>query len=520
MSMKFLSETIILLMMTAALGIDPTARYVAPTASYEDLTYKTMYFNQTLDHLAPFLPSQPTFSQRYLVNDIFFGQKDPLSEFCTGPIFLYSGNEGPITGFWNSNGFMKYLAEKYGGLLLFFEERYYGESIPTEKCCTYLTTQQVLEDTVKLLLQVKKDYNAVACPTIAFGGSYGATLASYLRLAYPFSIQGALSSSSELGYYDKSGWKAHNLTRFTFSEIIGKQYNKTEGCLENIWDATDLMDATDDEILLAIFNFCDVSALKPKMSSIFTYALEGLPQMNYPYPIGSMPSWPVDYSCSILADDSIPLLQRAAKVTALSMGYSLDGDCLKTPQEGPGNIPGDGPGFGSWGYQSCTETIHIFSSIGRGGKGVRDFSYDDEIGKLKQKCIDLYDQVPNADVLAMRYGGFDIAATTTNTIFSTGLIDPWGGASISAQDGGNNAAERGVHFFAMEGAAHHLDLRGWNEADPPGVTKARDAEENIIMGWVRAYATKNEDENDRVERDGDKINNISGDGSNLDTSFG
>jgi hypothetical protein len=472
-------------------------------ASYEDLTYQTKFFNNTLDHLAPFQPSQPTYSQRYLVNDDFFGQKDPLSDGCPGPIFLYTGNEGPITAFWDSNGFMKYLAEKYGGLLLFFEERYYGESIPTEECCTYLTTQQVLEDYVELLLHVKKDYNAVACPTIAFGGSYGATLAAYMRLAYPFSIQGALASSSELGYYDAAGWEAHNVTSLTFSEIIGKQYNKTEGCLKALWNAVDIIDATDDETLLTTFNFCNVSALKPMKSSIFTYALEGLPQGNYPYPIGSMPAWPVNYSCSILTDESIPLLQRAANVTALSMGYALDGDCLNSPEEGPGNIPGDGPGLTSWGYQSCTETIHVFNSIGRGGSGVRDFSYDVEIGKLKQNCIDLYDQVPNTDVLAMRYGGFDIGRTTSNTIFSTGLIDPWGGAGISAQDGGDDATERGVHFFAMEDAAHHLDLRGWNDADPPNVTATRNEEEEIIMGWVRGYATKNGDEYDKVESDGD-----------------
>ena len=110
----------------------------------------------------------------------------------------------------------------------------------------------------------------------------------------------------------------------------------------------------------------------------------------------------------------------------------------------------------------------------------------------------------------MRYGGFDIGRTTSNTIFSTGLIDPWGGAGISSQDGGDDAIERGVYFFAMEDAAHHLDLRGWNDADPPNVTATRNEEEEIIMGWVRAYATKSGNEYDKVESDGDIMENVVG----------
>ena len=466
----------------------------------DDMTYKTMYFHdQTLDHLTPFAPSKQrtTYSQRYLVNDNNFGQQQ-LSEICPGPIFLYVGNEGDITEFWKANGFMKYLAKKYGGLLLFFEERYYGKSIPDgveeekEGRTTpykYLTTQQVLEDTVTLLHRVKREYNAVACPTIAFGGSYGATLASYLRLAYPFLIQGALASSSEVGYYDQSGWAAHNVSMYTFTEIVARQYDKTDGCLARIWDAIDLIESIeDDESLVREFNFCNKTALTPMQSSVFSYALEGLPQSNYPYQIDAMPAWPVDYSCTILTDESIPLLKRAAMVTSMVEGYSLEGDCFETPKEGPGNIPGDGPGLGSWGYQSCTETLHTFSSVGRGGRGLRHFSYEEEIETLQQTCIDLYNVIPDTTVLATRYGGYDIGRTTTNTIFSTGLIDPWGGASMtSVLDGGHDASERGVYFFAMNDAAHHLDLRGWNEFDPPDVIATRHQEERIIMGWVYEY---------------------------------
>ena len=459
----------------------------------QPLPYQTLYYNNTIDHLAPFHPQKKktSFAHRYLLNDDFFGTHPQLSNTCPGPIFLYAGNEAAVTGFWNGNGFMHYLAETYGGLLIFPEERYYGTSWPTEKCCTYLTTQQVLEDYVELLGHVKRSYNAESCPTIVFGGSYGGTLAAYLRYAYPHAVQGALAASSELGYYDFAGWDERNITEFTFAEVVATQYAKYDGCLEAISNASDAIDATDNQTLLDAFNFCDDSSLHPQKSSIFTYALEGLPQSNYPYPIGHLPAWPVAHVCDIMIQDSLPLLGRAAKVTAIIMGYDLDSDsgCLPTPEEGPGNIPGDGPGKGSWGYQSCTETLHLFSSSRRNGHGIRSFDFEANLHKFLQLCIDLYDVVPEWNVLAERYGGFDIAKMTTNTIFSSGKLDPWGGAAILERDGGHDAARRGVYFFSMENGAHHLDLKGWHEEDPADVTTTRKKEEEIIMGWVNDWAS-------------------------------
>jgi lysosomal Pro-X carboxypeptidase len=461
----------------------------------ENLSYETRYYNNTLDHLNPFSPE--TFSHRYLLNDTYFGTRNDLrSDQCPGPILLYAGNEGDITDFWDANGFMQYLAVKYGGLLLFPEERYYGESVPSSSSdMKYLTTQQVLEDYVELLNHVKTEYNATSCPTIAFGGSYGGTLAAFLRSSYPFAIQGALASSSELGYYDRDGCDSRGITEYTFSEIVATQYNKTDGCLQAIWDAAELMDTMGNSsgnrtMIMETFNFCDKSALLPNPSAIFMYGLEGLPQQNYPYPVGNNPAWPVQAVCGILTNNTADnLIQRAAQATALTMGYSLDKTCLETPEEGPGNVPGDGPGLGSWGYQSCTETCHTFSSVAHNAThiGLRNFNFEKESPNLEKFCDELYQVRPNIHVLKLRYGGFDIAKTTSNTIFSAGQLDPWGGAALTEADGGLDAEDRGVYFFIMENGAHHLDLRGWNNADPIDVTKTRRKEETIIVGWIKEW---------------------------------
>lgn len=494
---------------------------------FHHLTYKTFFYNNTLDHLAPFSPAarQTTFAHRYLVNDTYFGHPTTTTlprlgnQRCPqGPIFLYTGNEGDITEFWNNNGFMHYLAVKYGGLVVFAEERYYGASVPPHMPLKntsrhgLLTTQQVLEDYVELLSHVKSEYHAEHCPTIAFGGSYGGTLAAFLRYKYPFAIQGALASSSELGYYDRRAWQARGITEYTFAEIVARQYrNQSKACLELIWDAAELIDAMgnddDDESsrqqVMQTFHFCNDSALLPHPSSTFIYALEGLPQQNYPYPVGHLPAWPVQVVCSILTNNTTSLLQRAARVTALVLGYELhDGPCLPTLEEGPGNIPGDGPGAGSWGYQSCTETMHQFSSVARNANhlGLRHFNYTEEADDLIRLCRDLYNVVPNTNSLAARYGGFDIAKTMSNTIFSAGALDPWGGAALMARAGGDKAVQRGVYFIWMQNAAHHLDLRGFHQADPPDVVAARLREESIIVGWIKdwfkSFVDDGDDNND------------------------
>jgi hypothetical protein len=297
------------------------------------------------------------------------------------------------------------------------------------------------------------------------------------------------------------GWNDRGITEYTFAEVVASQYNIIDGCLESIWDAADLLDTmgttdtANQTLIVETFNFCNHSALLPYPSSVFIYGLEGLPQQNYPYPVGGLPSWPVNAVCEIMTNTSLSLLQRAAHAAAMSVGYDLKGPCLKTLEEGPGSIPGDGPGLGSWGYQSCTETMHLFSSRARSQDklGLRNYNITNEIPILNDLCRKLYQVVPNTKCLADRYGGFDIARTTSNTIFSSGMLDPWGGAAITERDGGEDATNRGVYFFSMPNGAHHLDLRGWNDADPPDVVETRNQEEKIITEWIEEWVVSRQE---------------------------
>jgi len=455
-------------------------------------SYKELSYQQTLDHFDP--TAHARWSHRYLLNDDYWDGRGKLPNGCRGPILMYTGNEGSITGFWESNGFMvQMLAPKWGALLFFPEQRFYGKSMPFGNLTLgtshlrYLTTAQVLEDYVELLDHLKTTLpEAANCPVLAFGGSYGGTLTALIRASHPSSVAGGLAASSELGYYDVASWPSHGVDHFSFEDVVARDYREAEPrCLDAIQAAKQAIEAAPTEELLKVFHFCDERALGPSKTSTFTYALEGLPQQDYPYAIGSMPAKPVSYACQLLvkglnAKDSDSMLSAAASVVGMAFGYDGSSCMQDYGIGGPGNTPGDGPGLGSWGWQSCTETLHRFSA-----RTIRNYTFDyDSSAAL---CAKLYGSavVPDTAALARQFGGYALAdgsSGVSNIIWSQGTLDPWHGwwqQMVQPPEGS------GIHHFLLQDSAHHLDLRGPHPQDPPAVTSARLAYEKIMHGWIQ-----------------------------------
>lgn len=453
-------------------------------------SYQELHYQQSLDHFNP--EAHNRWEHRYLLNDENWDGRGKLESGCKGPILMYAGNEGAIEFFWQSNGFMiNELAPRWGALLLFPEQRFYGTSLPfgnlslTTENLKYLTTSQVLEDYIELLSHLKATLpGAAGCPVVAFGGSYGGTLAALLRAAYPAAITGALAASSELGYYDVAKWEAHGVTAFAFEDRVARDFEEARpDCMHLIDAAKKAIVAVEDSELVRIFDVCEAEVLGPQRSDLFVYALEGLAQQDYPYAVGSVPASPINATCDLLAEAKYPaaLVTAAARVTQWSLGYdNTSTDCL--PDQGAGVFtgPGDGPGKDSWGWQSCTETLHRFSA-----QKLRTYAFN--FSRMVALCSSLYSPsvTPDTDALARRFGGFALAdgtAGVSRIIWSHGMLDPWGGwfQNIAEPPSGSE-----VYHFVMEGAAHHLDLRGSRpDADPPMVTAARRREAEIIEGWI------------------------------------
>ncbi|KAJ8603273.1 hypothetical protein CTAYLR_006955 [Chrysophaeum taylorii] len=361
------------------------------------------------------------------------------------------------------------LAPAWGGLVVFGEARYYGASVPKYDE-TWLSTELILADYASLLRSVMSEYEA--CPVISFGGSYGGSLTTFFRASYPSLVWAALASSAPVGYYDKARWPEFNVTSNTFSDIVAKAYD----CLPAIQKSIAAIEDAPVEDVVAAFGVCSVEALGPDSpAELFQYALESLPQLNYPYPVDGRPGWPVEAACGVLA--ASPGIASAANVTAMVLGTSEP--CTPALSEGPGGVPGDGPGPGSWGYQSCTQTLHQFDSSTR----IREYVFS--LATQDETCTNLYGLAPNTTALTDIYGGYALPNTLSRVFFSNGLLDPWSGGGFFPEFY-PNATEKNA-FCVMPNAAHHLDLRAPNPADPPDVARCRAEAKHTLEAWIADF---------------------------------
>ena len=449
------------------------------------LAYQTKYYDQLVDH---FGFGTATFRHRYLYNDTFWGTKGPLQNGCRGPILFYTGNEGPITSFYGSNGFMTdVLAPEFGALLVFAEERYYGTSQPqgTSGRFDYLSTEMVLADYAALITSLRKELDAQNCPCIAFGGSYGGTLTTLFRLKYPHVVQGGLAASAPLGYYSQSYWAERNVSATTWFSIVQRTYdNAGSGCYARLVAAVDRTNATvraagGPQRIQQAFGLCKPPS-EPLDSFVYwlTEALESIPQVDYPEANGGLPANPAAAACA-LDWSSASSLSSLATVVAWYYGVGPAG-CIEdaTNDQVGGGTPGDGPeNRSAWGYQSCTETLHAFSTTAGAWR-----SYEFNLPQLSDLCYSYYGVRPRLDQIEVWSGGYAIAEKklTSNLIWSNGRRDPWSGGGFLRQ----SDALPGGAVFVMEQTAHHHDLRLPIAADPPELTAVRAKEMEIIRGWI------------------------------------
>lgn len=140
------------------------------------------------------------------------------------------------------------------------------------------------------------------------------------------------------------------------------------------------------------------------------------------------------------------------------------------------DITGCGGGVGdpdamSWDYQSCTELIANVDT-----NNVTDMfpaaPYD--FDQLTAYCQEHWGATPDPLKIPTMYN----YTTSSRIIYSNGYLDPWWPGGV--------LTDQSVSLIAlqMEGAAHHLDLRGSDPADPVSVVATRQLEEEIILGWL------------------------------------
>ncbi|KAG6315377.1 hypothetical protein E4U22_007914 [Claviceps purpurea] len=169
-------------------------------------TIKTYNMSVPIDHFHNETKYEPHsdghFNLRYMVDASNYQEGGPV-------IILHSGEseiEGRLS--YLEHGIASILAKATGGVGIVLEQRYYGESWPTDEThiesYRFLTTDQALADTAYFSKNLKipglEQHNLTApgTPHILYGGSYAGGLVAIARKLYPDVFWGAISSSGNL----------------------------------------------------------------------------------------------------------------------------------------------------------------------------------------------------------------------------------------------------------------------------------------------------------------------------------
>ncbi|XP_070820291.1 dipeptidyl peptidase 2 [Chaetodon trifascialis] len=445
------------------------------------------YFSQTLDHFNFNNLGNGTFNQRYLITDQYWKKG-------YGPIFFYTGNEGSIREFALNSGFISELAAQQGALVIFAEHRYYGKSQPFGKDSfnipqiSLLTVEQALADYAVMITELKQQLAATGCPVIVFGGSYGGMLSVYMRLKYPNIVAGALAASAPILSTAGLGDSRQFFRDVTadFESVAPECRDAVRGAFHQL---KELAEHQDYSRIQSEFSLC-----KPPSSAKDIHQLNGLlrnaftlmAMLDYPYSthfMGNMPANPVKVACETMlsGSDLLMNLRDTAGIVYNSTGlltcfdlYNLYLECA--------DPTGCGLGFDSlaWDYQACTEIDLCYES-----NNVTDMfppmAFTEKDRELY--CSKRWAVVPRPDWLKIQFWG-DALSTASNIIFSNGDLDPW------ANGGVRKSLSSSLVAINISGGAHHLDLRGSNDADPVSVISARKMEADLIAQWVKMERTR------------------------------
>jgi len=451
----------------------------APPSANKTYLYETKWYDQRVDHFN-FVKNE-VFKQRYLINDTYWDQAR------SGPIFFYTGNEGDIEAFAQNSGFVWDTAPAFKALIIFAEHRYYGKSLPFGNKSLnpdpafngYLTSEQALADYAQLLTDIKATVQgADKSPVIAFGGSYGGMLAAWFRYKYPHICAGAIAASAPVAQFDAPC--------DAFGRIVTADYTaENEACssaIRSSWASIDNVTSNQDGLdwINKEFKFCkalkdknDVTGFKDFLNDLWT----NVAMMDYPYKttfLMPLPGNPVKAVCDVITGRLVQENPNAKNIIhAIAGGVNIYTNFTGT-SKCTNLADQDQIGADMWDYQACTEMVMPMCF-----DGVNDMFENAPWNETEYaaNCKKKWKIDPQPKMADLMYGSKALFGAS-NIVFSNGLLDPWSSGGIL-----KNVSKSVIAILIPEGA-HHLDLRGKNDADPFSVKQARKLEREYMKKWI------------------------------------
>jgi lysosomal Pro-X carboxypeptidase len=465
------------------------------------------WFAQRIDHLTSNVPpgGNLSFEQRYFVYDKHWASGNP--------IFFYCGNEANVELYVNATGLMWERAENFGAMLIWAEHRYYGESQPfgsltaSSENRDYLSVEQAMHDYAALVGAFKRDIGSPDSAVIAFGGSYGGMLASWMRFKYPHLIDGAIAASAPIWSFEgenpqcNPNFYADGVT-YDVSQAGGVSTPWCEANFRAAFAQERLVYAgstTEGRAALAdAFHLCEPLDDDPSAGWTVTYwvneALSYMAMGNYPYASsyilngdGELPPFPVITGCDAFLGEDLtatcgsnawdvcpPLYEGLAKFAGVYYNNSGSLPCNNlTASVNPESAMVNN----LWGYQYCTEIFQLF-----GQDGITDIFWPypwNTTAEVENCGLTNDGLLPRVDWATITFGDHDQwRRSTSNIVWSNGEYDPWAGGGV------NYNLSESLLAIKIPRAAHHLDLMFSDPGDTDAVKEARDFEMHHVRRWI------------------------------------
>lgn len=335
---------------------------------------------------------------------------------------------------------------------------------------------------------------------IAIGGSYGGMLAVWLRAKFPHLVDGALASSAPVVLGDEVRPEA-------VYDIVASNYVCADGLRRAFDNVLDAIDHGELERLARTFSLCETPKQTATLVGLLQQAFMLFAQSNYPYAVGALPANPASAACQKFeqrADKSLlDALAVAASVSPVMNPVQQPGFCVNLTAAAPSfeqTLPGLIPG--AWSHQRCSDILIPYASTMASTAPL--FPLCDRfvqncwhVERFAQWCREAMGAMVQPRAALEAYGGRRLPSQgLSNVVFTNGLLDPWSAGKITAAD--IPAESRDVVTFEMTGAAHHLELKTPNVADPPDVRAGRDLQRKYVTKWI--------DEKQRLTKDASKAN--------------
>ncbi|KAL1505364.1 hypothetical protein ABEB36_004948 [Hypothenemus hampei] len=446
-----------------------------------------LYFEQKIDHFKP--TDLRTYNQRYHVNDEYYLDSDAKNH-----IFLMLGGEWEATTSWLTYGSWLESAEQYGALLIYLEHRFYGLSQPFEDWSTenleYLSSHQALADAATFIEFINVDYNITDPKWIVFGGSYSATLATWLRYKYPHLVTGAVASSGPLEAV---------LDFHEYLEVVGNGMKRySQSCVDNIKEAFAGLDELstscleDPEVYKDIdegFLLCDSLESSEGNDEDLMNLFETIIDDDFAYLVqyhGRL-SISIDDICEILVNDTADnstALKRLAQAHVFMLNSS-NTECTDYKYE---NLLADWRNttidrsliMRQWFYQTCTE----FGFFQTTNQEDPVFGSRVDVTFFTDLCVQIFGAYFNSSFTSQAiettntiFGGRNI--TISNVIHFHGLVDPW-----HALGRLSTSEEVGDTVILVEDVAHCASMYTQKETDPEALNEARTKIHELIGQWL------------------------------------